>query len=405
VRTFRFGIADLVQDEYPRIDFEIRLGDDSVEVVLAYDHDAAVIDLGCCAPNGWRGWSGGARDRFVITRDRATPGYLPGELESGTWYVQLGLYRMPAEPIDVTVTIRTPAVGPNGAEPEVAPRPETPRASARKLPAPAGLSWYAGDFHAHSTHSDGALSLGQLTALAVEQGLDFLAVTDHNTTSHHQLLPALGAEHDITLLPGQEVTTRRGHANAFGDIGWVDFREHPDSWVRTVAERGGMLSINHPLQDNCAWQHQLAELPPALELWHSSWFRDPTATGPWAQLRRWREDVIMIGGGDFHNLGSGLKPGTPLTWVAAQDRSPEGILDGVRAGRTMITRLGSPDAPALLRMDDDLVAVAADGTVLSDLEGRRQIVHGDFCTVPIARAGLAPYRLEAADGSILAICP
>jgi hypothetical protein len=56
-------------------------------------------------------------------------------------------------------------------------------------------------------------------------------------------------------------------------------------------------------------------------------------------------------------------------------------------------------------MDDDLVAVAADGTVLSDLEGRRQIVHGDFCTVPIARAGLAPYRLEAADGSILAICP
>lgn len=405
VRTVRFGIADLVENEYPRIGFEIGPGTDSVEVLLDYDRDAAVIDLGCSGADGWRGWSGGARDRFVITPDRATPGYLPGRPEPGPWYVQLGLYRMPADPIDVTVTVRTPAVGAVPPEPRVTARPDTPRASARALPAVDGLTWYAGDFHAHSTHSDGSLALAELTAVAVEQGLDFLAVTEHNTTSHHALLPGLGAEHGIALLPGQEVTTRRGHANAFGDIGWVDFREHPDHWVQTVAERDGLLSINHPLQDNCAWQHQLAALPPVLELWHISWYRDLTDTGPWAWLQRWQQDLILIGGGDFHNPAQGYRPGTPVTWVAAEDRSAEAILDGVRAGRTMITRLGSPDAPALLRLDDDLVAVAADGTVLSDLDGRRRMLHGDRCTIPADRAGRGPYRLEAADGSVLAICP
>src|ERR1700684_3651119 len=51
--------------------------------------------LGCLAPNGFRGWSGGARGSFVITREAATPGYLPGELEAGTWQVMIGVHRVP----------------------------------------------------------------------------------------------------------------------------------------------------------------------------------------------------------------------------------------------------------------------------------------------------------------------
>src|ERR1700722_6683178 len=45
----------------------------------------AVIGLGCLGSRGFRGWSGGARERFAITAEAATPGYLPGELEAGTW--------------------------------------------------------------------------------------------------------------------------------------------------------------------------------------------------------------------------------------------------------------------------------------------------------------------------------
>src|SRR5690625_6690054 len=72
----------------------------------------------------------------------------------------------------------------------------------------------------HSADSDGEQSVSELATLATGNGLDFLAVTEHNTISHLPHLPRVGARHDITLLPGQEVTTPTGHANAIGDIGW-----------------------------------------------------------------------------------------------------------------------------------------------------------------------------------------
>src|ERR1700739_1046326 len=48
----------------------------------------AGYDLGNAA--GFRGWSGGARDGFVISRTHATPGYLAGPIEPGVWAVALG---------------------------------------------------------------------------------------------------------------------------------------------------------------------------------------------------------------------------------------------------------------------------------------------------------------------------
>ena len=59
--------------------------------------------------------------------------------------------------------------------------------------------------------------------------MDFLAVTEHNTVSHHPYLHAVGARHSILLIPGQEVTTDWGHANVFGETGWVDFHQNPNS--------------------------------------------------------------------------------------------------------------------------------------------------------------------------------
>ena len=152
------------------------------------------------------------------------------------------------------------------------PRPNPPvpaKPRPRGLPAGAGLRWVAVDLHAHTLHSDGALTVAELAAEAVAAGLDALAVTDHNTVSHHAELAEVGRRYGIALIPGQEVTTEFGHANAFGDIGWVDFREPAANWVKTVRERGGLLSINHPLGGDCAWRHPLPEHPPLAEVWHS----------------------------------------------------------------------------------------------------------------------------------------
>lgn len=38
---------------------------------------------------GFRGWSGGFRTEFSLARDTATPGYLPGPINPGTWHLAL----------------------------------------------------------------------------------------------------------------------------------------------------------------------------------------------------------------------------------------------------------------------------------------------------------------------------
>ena len=382
---------------YLELPFEVPPGTDSLEVRLTYDRTAGVIDLGCAAPGSFRGWSGGARDRFVIASQAATPGYLPGAPEAGRWAVVLGLHRVPAAGLEVVVEINLPATSPPEREPD--PPPVPARRARRPLPAAPGLTWLACDFHAHTLHSDGALGIAELAARAVEAGLDALAVTDHNTVSHHAHLPDVSARYGIALVAGQEVTTDRGHANAFGDIGWVDFREPPTSWVSTVRDRGGLLSINHPLASDCAWHHPLTDRPPLAEIWHWTWL-DRTWTGPLAWWTAWGLDTVPIGGSDYHRPNQGRPVGAPVTWVAAEAAAPDAVLDGLRAGRTAVS--SSVDAPVLLRVDGELLAVDAAGTVLVDAYGRRRTVHSERVGFPGA-AG--PHRLETPLGEVVAISP
>jgi PHP domain len=368
--------------------FDVPPGCPGLRIELAYDRASGVLDLGLTDPDGWRGWSGGARDQILIGRTSATPGYLNRAVPPGQWQVVLGLHRVAPTGVDyrVRVAAEAVAVAPSRsvAVPERPPR--------RRLPSADGLSWLAGDFHAHTVHSDGALSIDEVVARAVAHGLDFLAVTDHNTVSHHEFLPAAAARYGVQVLPGQEVTTGDGHANAFGDIGWIDFRQPADWWAAEVARRGGLLSINHPYRGDCAWRHPLRTRPLLAEVWHSSW-GDRRDGGP---LAWWVAAglPVPIGGSDWHRPGD-RGPGIPTTWVACSDAD---VLGGVAAGRTAISV--DYGAPVLLRVGDDLVAVEADGTMLVCPSGRRTPVRGD-------RACFAgheePHVLELDDRTVVAI--
>jgi hypothetical protein len=388
----RFTRDDRAESVYQYLPFDVPAGGAvGVEVSLDYDRSAGVLDLGCVGANAFRGWSGGARDRYAITADAATPGYLPGAPEPGEWNVALGLHRVgPAGvPYEVSVRIGDVVVDPL---PPAPVRPERP--APRDLPAPAGMRWLAGDCHAHTVHSDGSSTIEELAAAAVSAGLDFLAVTDHNTVSHHPALAEVGRRYGITLLPSQEVTTDTGHANVFGDVGWIDFRRPATEWVTDAAERGGLMSINHPLAADCAWRQPLSVRPPLAEVWHWTWL-DPRWGGPIAWWQAWDQAVIPIGGSDFHSPEQGRPVGTPTTWVL----SDGDVLDGMRAGRTAIS--ADRSAPVLLRVEDSLYALDADGTLLVEPSGRRLPVRSDRAQFP---AGPGPYRLDDHDGGIVAIC-
>ena len=425
-RTIIYTLDDQAADRYPRIGFEVPAGARGVDVRIAATgiDGPAVVDLGCEGAAGWRGWSGGARRDFVITADEATPGYLPGPIEAGEWAVVLGLHQLPAAGVRIEVDIAVPPRRAPEPEPLLPPVAREVRGSDRDLPCDAGLRWFAADLHAHTVHSDGQDTIDELARRAVGCGLDVLAITDHNTVSHHRLLDAASARHAVSLLPGQEVTTPRGHANALGPVRWVDFRRPVETWFDQGAADGGLLSINHPLADDCAWQHPWVVSPPAVEALHVSWFRALTDTSPWgylALLDRLADEhgvprPVLLGGSDYHRPEHRLALGTPLTWVAAADDSPASVLAALRAGRTALTvgldlarpfgpaRVLRPDplgCPVLLRVGDELVADRADGAVLVDADGRRRRVLGQRAV--FQDAGRSPFRLEDADRRLLAI--
>src|SRR5262249_34670435 len=138
--------------------------------------------------------------------------------------------------------------------------------------------WFSGALHLHTNHSDGTIGPNAVAAAARAAGLDFIAITDHNNTSH-RLEPADSAP--PLPIRGEEVTTPSGHANAWGlrPDAWIDFRVKPDdpdaakaiADLAAAAHRGGALfSINHPVGecDGCAWEQTIPAALDAIEIWN-----------------------------------------------------------------------------------------------------------------------------------------
>jgi PHP domain len=375
--TGRWTLTDRFASLWHYLPFEVPPGACALRAELEYERSGAVLDLGCLGPAGFRGWSGAARRSFVITSAAATPGYLPGEPEAGTWQLMIGLHRMTIRSTEYRVTIEisdTPGQLVPEAPPEQLP-PLTDVPPPRVLPATRGRRWLAGDLHTHTVHSDGVMTVPELARFAAGRGLDFIAVTDHNTISHHAELAGAAAVHAITLLPGQEVTTPSGHAGALGDIGWIDFREPCDQWLDACEAAGGLLSVNHPYGGQVSWMAPMKRRPPLLEAWHWSWL-DTRWTTPLSWWRAWDPAAIPVGGSDWHRPGSDAPPGTPTTWVESEDTDPAAVLAAIAAGRTAIS--ASRDGPVLLRVGDELIASDADGAILVGPDGPMARVRGSL---------------------------
>jgi len=398
-------LEDRLRQQLRTVPFEVPAGTAEVEVSLDYDASGgAVLDLGCAGPQGFRGWSGGARSSFKVGVHHSTPGYLSGDIAPGVWQVWLGLHRIPPigvpYSLEITFSGKAPKVSPDLDYQEPVPIDRPP---ARHLPTVDGRRWYAGDLHAHTQHSDGKLSIRGLAQLAARTGLDFLAITEHNTISHYPYLDKQSALTGVTLIPGQEVTTELGHANVWGAEEWIDFRRPASQWMKQADKCGALFSVNHPLAGDCAWRHQLTTQPSIAEIWHWSWW-DRSWGEPLAWARRHPAAVIPVGGSDFHGPG-GTPPslGEPVTWVLADECSTPAILDGIRAGRTAVsaTRTG----PLLLRCGGEVLALDADGLVLVRPDETRVLVRSDGAgrrTFPASQTGM--YRLETWRNEVVALC-
>jgi len=398
--------GDKSRSDYALLPFSVPPGASRLCVRYAYtdpmsaaqtEEQGNVVDIGIFDPRGsaflrgkgFRGWSGSARRSFCIGPTEATPGYLPGPILPGRWDILLGLYRIAPQGCryDVTITVEF----------------ESPASPAVPLPpveiAPTSEErWYRGDLHTHTFHSDATGSLADLVSAARARGLEYVAVTDHNTISH---IPHL-AQYDapgFLLIPGEEVTTYYGHANVWGLESWQEFRcRSAEDMLRVreaVREAGGLFSINHPKRGGPPWEYDLFDQADCLEVWQSPWFLgNHESLALWDRLLHQGLRLVAVGGSDRHqppfdgHFGV-HEVGHPTTWVYATRLSADAILAGIQAGHVMIS--ADVQGPRLY--------LEADG----DGDGRYEAMMGDELHVPTGSTIRWRCRVESGAEQLLHI--
>jgi hypothetical protein len=324
---------------------------------------------------GFRGWSGGARTGFYIAPDAATPGYLRGPVQPGEWNIVFGCTKIDDPSVRYRVNIDV-EVDPAAEHAAVGAMPvpgKPPLARLRAKPIPVGERgvgrWYKGDLHAHSEHSDGKNTVEEIVQHTRNIGLDYFALTDHNTISHWDELARLSAGAGADgyavrplLIAGEEITMHGGHANVWGLDDWIDFRGSDAEKVQRLIEnanaRGSMFSINHP-DSPIPWKYASVRGYQAVEVWNAPWrwFNEP-ALLRWEDHLKRGERMIAVGGSDSHCVPPAVMtqpngPGEPCTWVYVEGPLTErAVLDAVERGHVFISE--GPTGPFIeLRADGD----------------------------------------------------
>lgn len=373
--VLRGALSGKDQHTYREVPFDVPPGTTRITVDVDYTgrEEKTTIDLGLLGPtgftgqSGFRGWSGGSKRRFTVSATDATASFLPGAIEPGKWRLLLGIPNIrPASTAAFTARVWL-SKDDEGFGPEHG-------LSAALNPQAA---WYRGDLHMHTAHSDGGCPNASGTkkvpcplfltvASAARRGLDFIAISEHNTMSQVSEMRELQPYFDTMLMiPAREITTFEGHANLFGVSRPLDFRVGsaavPDwnALLADVAKAHGVISVNHPRRPNdetcmgCGFTpHDTVDMHgfQAIEAINGGDAERPDSGIPFwegqldAGLR-----ITAIGGSDSHDGSDAPRDafagriGSPTTVVHARELSMEGILDGIRAGHVFVDAEGTRD--------------------------------------------------------------
>jgi hypothetical protein len=296
--------------------------------------------------------------------------------------------------------------------------------------------------HIHTTYSDGGGSPEEVVEAARQEGLGFVAITDHNNL---EAKPIEGYRDGVLVLVGTEISNRQGHIVALG-IGAPTYCFSADAQdaLDDVRDMGGVPIVGHPLRapsgDESGWSGWDLPGPWGMELINgrslcddAGWVRRlrtiaaypaneryallSLATSPRAELGRWDEQLAQrhVTG----TLGADAHSRIPLSRTRAWRFPPYGPLLGMGLNHVLLERPLSGDAAADAKALLEAIArgrlyLAMDGLApaggfsFTAEAGGRRFTMGD--TVPpqpaptLRVAGLAPRGAQVRllkDGRVL----
>jgi hypothetical protein len=352
------------------------------------------------------GHRGGALHQVSLSTEGATPGYLPGPIPPGKVRIVIHAHRIvPGEACPYELEVEW-----SGEYPAAPRTPERPR-DARRAPGGAP-GWYRGDLHAHTVHSDGDWCIPELLSGARGAGLDFVALTEHNTTSQVACVEAPPIAAPL-VISGMELTTFRGHALSLGTREWIDWgvvergRAMPDI-AADVARKGGFFVIAHPCSvgdpacTGCDWRYEdmMPGSAPAVEIWNGPWGGDSNNEKALALWYAWLDRghrLVATAGSDAHELG-GLGAGVGFNVVGAESLAEAAILRAVQRGRLYLSsgprlELEASSGAASAGMGETLAARSA------DISLRWRLCPAAAVVRLVGEGGVLAVREAAAEGA------
>jgi hypothetical protein len=341
-----------------------------------------IIDIGLIAPDGVQvGTSGSDKTEFVVSETFATPGYRPCKVYEGEWKIIVGAYKVAPEGVDVRYEIKLT------------------EKSVRLL---------KGDLHVHTIASDGVHTVEELAFKAKANGLDFLAITDHNQQISGESLPQ---NTGVTLIPGVEWTHYRGHANFLGVEQPYEgpfFANTDDEAVQrfvSARQRGALITVNHPFEGNSSFQFDLKSVPfDCLEVWNGP-MRESNlrAVGLWQQLLLSGLRVPICGGSDYHRDTPFIFLGGPTMCVYSESAGMSDILDALRKGHGYLTF--APFGPQLeMNAGESMMGDEVEWATCREIEVTvRGLLAGDEVKM-ITNIGSETLHKAETDGFLQATC-
>jgi hypothetical protein len=355
-------VTPLDSKTYRTYEFAVPDGIEELNVILDYDPAAlephSALNVTLFDPHGFRGAAHRYEPHQVVRigKTSAMPGFSAGEIPAGNWRVDLNIFWV-VDSVKESSPYSIKAFGIKRDE-----------IRAGKNPAYKSGRWYCGDFHLHTKHSDGNWTAKELVESARLRGLDFIALTDHNTVTGLPEFCSLGDD-SIVLIPGMELTTFFGHALTLGTKQWFDWRTEMNgrtinAVAREIAEAGGLFVVVHadtpsdPTCTGCNWTYEDFDfnLAKIVQVWGGfSW--NSREEHNEACLELWKNwlnkgyHLPAIGGTDAHGA-DGWRNNSGWTYVWAEKLTQEAIFNAILAGHAYVS-----SGPSLI-----IEAVAADGT-------------------------------------------
>jgi predicted metal-dependent phosphoesterase TrpH len=100
------------------------------------------------------------------------------------------------------------------------------------------------DLHVHTCYSwDGVTTLKEVVVYAKKRGLDGVAITDHDSVKG---AVKLAKKHDFLVMPGIEVSTKRGHVLALNVTTSITPKLSTFETIETIHDLGGIAVAAHP---------------------------------------------------------------------------------------------------------------------------------------------------------------